>query len=93
MSLTKVRQQVAERWSRCGQQCPLSRAQSAERAGTEVGFAAHAGPHAAVIPLLSVSGLDTAALALANLHNNINIFTSTFALQGIFLNSKNDCVF
>lgn len=49
-------------------------------------FAAHAGPHAAVIPLLSASGLDRAALALANLHNDINIFTSTFALQGIWLN-------
>lgn len=53
-------------------------------------FAAHVGPHAAVIPLLSVSGLDRAALALANLHDDINIFTSTFALQGIFLNNKND---
>lgn len=47
------------------------------------------GPHAVVLPLLSVSRLDTAALALANLHNDINIFTSTFALQGVFLNSKN----
>lgn len=53
-------------------------------------FAAHAGPHAAVIPLLSVSSLDRAALALANLHNDINIFTSTFALKAIFLKSKND---
>lgn len=53
-------------------------------------FAAHAGPHAAAMPLLSVSGLDRAALALANLHNDINIFTSTFALQGIFLKSRID---
>lgn len=53
-------------------------------------FAAHVGPHAAVIPLLSVSGLDRAAPALANLHSDINIFTSTSALQEIFLNSKND---
>lgn len=56
-------------------------------------FAARAGPHAAVIPLLSVSSLDRAALALANLHNDINIFTSTFALKVIFLNSKNDLSF
>lgn len=56
-------------------------------------FAAHAGPHAALIPPLSLSGLDRSALALANLHNDINIFTNTFALQGIFPNSKNDWAF
>lgn len=53
-------------------------------------FAADAGPHAALIPSLSLSGLDRSALALADLHNDINIFTNTFALQGISLKSKND---
>lgn len=74
----------------CWPPCPPSRVESVEDAGTEVRFAAYAGPHAALIPPLSLSGLDRSALALANLHNDINIFTNTFALQGIFLNSKND---
>lgn len=64
--------------------------EGAERAGTEARAAARAGPHAALIPALSASGLDRAALALANLHNDVNIFTSAFALQGICLKSKND---
>lgn len=46
--------------------------------------------HMLLFPPLSLSGLDRSALALANLHNDISVFTNTFALQGIFLSSKND---